>query len=583
METSKDQIKAFEAHLDAAYAARPIHRLDASAALNLSAFLTEAASTRERQRGLANAVNDGIVTFAPHLVSGRPGEEPDVEVLLEDLMFGRDYHLIRDLLYYAYNAPGSLSWSISSRRVEIRFVDRTIPRQFFCTWNEQVLLSVERYQGRDAARDRILALLIGIDEFEPSSALEEAEGLIAQEADHKLEGYFSILDPMSDISLGAYTYAQAHQCYRVLLIKALYHRYYSEANGGGGSVFMDLPGADEAISEETGLSIDTVRHVLRDLVFDMDAVRDRLDASYFSLMREGAVPGRVIMRPHHFSQAEGLVQLLRVVAQRRPNTFLANVSNPLGARFVRRLAGAFEAQGFTALTEVPLTEIDPALPDIDLLVISEEPTLGYVLVVCEVKSPLPPMWGKDQLKVLAPDSVSKAFRQLEAIKGFLGTGRGIGFLRSLLPEDGLEHFDDMVVIVKNLVITSANSGMFFGNEATPIMSFRTVERMLRKSDGDIAHILECIRSHQEGLDLYLETAMQVFQVGDIEVAYEACTGTNIVDFPQGDWRSSGRREKVIADFIAGGHQPFDVLKGRDDFIVAIPADAADADDMAAKR
>lgn len=576
MTASKDEIQAFEAKLDAAYAGRRIHRFDANASLSLSATLTDAAAAREPLSAMASALNDGMVTFAHHLASGRPGAQPDTEALLEDLIFGRDYHLVRDLLYYAYNAPGSLNWAISPRRVEIRFADRTLPRQFFSTWNEYVLDSVERYRGRDAAHAEILALLKGVDEWEPGPALEKAEGLIAAEADHKLAGYFSILDPTSEITLGGYTYAQAYLIYRVMMIKALYHRYHSEANGTVGSVFMESPGAEQAISEETGQDLETVRRVLCDMTFDTVAMRDRLDASYFSLMREGAAPHRIIMRPWHFSQAEGLVQLLRVVARRRPNTFLANVSNPLGARFVRRLAGAFEAQGFRALTDVSLREIDPTLPDIDLLVISEEPTLGYVLLVCEVKSPLPPLWGKDQLRVLAPDSVSKAFRQLEAIGGFLKTPKGIGFVRSLLPEAGLEHFDEMVVVMKHLVITSANSGMFFGSEATPIMSFRTAERMLRRSDGDIAHILTCIGTHQEGLDAHLQTTMQVFEINGVEVAYEACNGTSLVDFPQADWRSSGRREQVITDFITGGHRPFDVLEARNDFIIAIPAGPSDA-------
>jgi len=52
-------------------------------------------------------------------------------------------------------------------------------------------------------------------------------------------------------------------------------------------------------------------------------------------------------------------------------------------------------------------------------VIVEEPTLGFVMLICEVKSPLPPQWAKDQLRALAKDNVSKAFRQTEAISTFL--------------------------------------------------------------------------------------------------------------------------------------------------------------------
>jgi len=558
---TKDQIRAFEARLDAAFARRAIHGFDANETLSLASALADAAALRQPIGGMAAALNDGIITFASHLVSGRAGEEPDIEVVAEDLMFGSHYHMVRDLLYYAYNAPGSLDWSIEERRVEIRFADRTIPRQFFTAWNEYVLNSMNHFAGRDGTVREIIALLKGQDEWTVGPALEAVGPLVAAEADHKLAAYFSILDRGADIDLGGYTYAQAHSIYRAMMIKALYHRYQSEVNEAFGSVFMDAAGLEDALAEETGVARDAVGKILSDIVFDAKAVRGRLDASYFSLFREGAAPHHIIMRPWHFSTAEGLVQLLRVVAQRRPKTFLANVSNILGAQFTRRLATAFEGQGFIAHSDVSLRELDHTLPDIDLLIISEEPTLGFVLLVCEVKSPLPPLWGKDQLRVLAPDSVSKAFRQVEAINAFLKTSKGISFIRSLLPPGGLEHFADMVVLVNQLIITSDNSGMFFGNEETPIMNFRTVERMLRRSDGDVAHILSCIRTYNEGVDRYLATSMQTFDMDGVEVSFEVCTGAKLLEFPKGDWRSSGVREQVIADFIAGGHQPFDALEG----------------------
>jgi hypothetical protein len=190
------------------------------------------------------------------------------------------------------------------------------------------------------------------------------------------------------------------------------------------------------LAEETGIDIHKIDLILHDLVYDVEAAAGRVDASYFSLMREGAPPHRIVIRPCAFSRPEGLVQLLHVVAQRRPTDFLSNISNPLGAQFVRRIKVAFEAQGFTCRSNLSVRAIDPKLPDIDLLVIAEEPTLGFVLLVCEVKSLLPPRWAKDQLRALAPDSVSKAFQQAGAINGFLQQPRGAEFIRSILPKTG---------------------------------------------------------------------------------------------------------------------------------------------------
>jgi hypothetical protein len=303
---------------------------------------------------------------------------------------------------------------------------------------------------------------------------------------------------------------------------------------------------------ETGVDAARVGRVLQDIVYDKSAVAGRIDSSYFSLMREGAPPHRIIMRPYDFSQAEGLVQLLRVVAQRRPKDFLSNVSNVLGAQFVQRIKAAFEAQGFTCRSEMSLRAIDPELPDIDLLVIAEEPTLGF-----------------DQLRALAPDNVSKAFRQAEAIRAFLRKPAGIDFIRSILPKDGLEHFDSFVTVIEQLIITSDNAGMFFGHEETHIINFRTLERLLERSDGDILHIRTCIRTYNEGADKYLKTAMETFELGDVTVSYEGFTPTVLMDFPQNEWRSSPDRQRLIDDFVAGGHHPFDCLAGRE-VMMALP-------------
>jgi hypothetical protein len=55
-----------------------------------------------------------------------------------------------------------------------------------------------------------------------------------------------------------------------------------------------------------------------------------------------------------------------------------------------------------------------------------------------------------------------------------------------------------VVVIKQLIITSDNAGMFFGDEQTPVINFRTLERLLERSDGDILHILTCIGTYNEG-------------------------------------------------------------------------------------
>jgi hypothetical protein len=422
-------------------------------------------------------------------------------------------------------------------------------------------------------------LLKGAPEFELREVHQAIDPLLQECADRKLAAYFSIISPEADIDLGGYSYRDFFAVYRIVMMKALYHRYQTEANGASGCVFMETSELADMLADKTGVEFSKVGRILRDLVYDESAVASRIDASYFSLLREGAPPNRIIMRPHDFSKAEGLVQLLRVVAQRRPKDFLSNVSNVLGAQFVQRVKAAFEAQGFTCRSELSLSMIDPKLPDVDLLVMAEEPTLGFVLLVCEVKSPLPPRWAKDQLRALAPDNVSKAFRQAEAIGIFLRKPEGIDFIRSMLPEGGIEHFDDFVTVIQQLIVTSDNAGMFFDHEQTQIINFRTLERLLERSDGDILHIRTCIRTYNEGADLYTKVVTTTFEIGDLTVAYEGFTPTALMDFPQNAWRSSPDRQKMIDEFVAGGHHPFDCLEGRDVLVAAPPSKRPDPDDI----
>jgi hypothetical protein len=573
---SKAQIQAFEGHIDAELERRAINRYDANAALLLAFNMVETAAAMRPYSASEGMLADGIDSFAPFLVSGRAGGEPDVAFMAEDLIFGFHYHHLRDLLYYSYNTPGAIDWTFGENSLELRFQDRTIPRQFFTVWNEHILLSQRTFDGF-AAPDEIKRLLKNQSEFELGEVHQAIDPLLQEHADRKLAAYFSILDPEANIDLGGYSYRECYKVYRVLMIKALYHRYQADVNGNIGCVHMEVGDLREMLTSETGIPGPTVEAILRDLVYDEEAVRERVDATYFSLMKEGAAPHRIMMRPYGFSKGEGLVGLLRVVAKRRPSAFLSNVSDVLGAQFVQRVKAAFEAQGFPCRAEVSLRRIDPKLPDIDLLVIVEEPTLGFVLLICEVKSPIPPRWAKDQLRALAPDNVSKAFRQTEAIGAFLQTPDGSEFIRSVVPEGGLEHFNSFVTVIQQLIITSDNAGMFFGHEQTPILNFRTLERLLRRSDGDILHIRTCISRYNEGADMYLKTVMVPLEIDGLSISYEGFTPAALVDFPQAEWRGSPDRQKLIDDFVAGGHHPFDCLAGHESVIVARPPGAAGED------
>ncbi|MER8600509.1 hypothetical protein NKH09_21865 [Mesorhizobium sp. M1339] len=569
----KKQLQDFERQLDAALDALPSRRWASTSALRVASELYEIGAFKNGVDG-ADYVDRGYSILASQFAAGTDGyrahiaREADVRQTMDDLAFASHYYMIREYLYYSYNVPGSMSWSFQDGRVEIQFADKSIPRQFFTVHNDQLLGSQHHFRDFNHSEE-IMRLLKDEPEGVVTPNVEAANPLMQAEVDLKLAAYFSLIPPDSQIDLGRYTYEQFFNVYRMLLTKALYHRYLARARDAVGAIYMPEKDLLDGIREELGIEPDTAQRILKDLVYDRDATAQRVDASYFSLMREGEPGGQIVMRPHHFVIAEGLVNMLRVIAQRRPNTFLEQVSNEIGSAFVRRIKAAWEAEHFICHTEVSLREFDATLPDIDLLVISVEPTLGYVTFVCELKCPVPPRWAKDQLKVLNKDSVSKAFRQVEVLRRFIRTEDGIRFLARMLPKEGHPNFEGFVVTLDHLVITSDNAGMFFGAESTKVINFRTLERLLRRSDGDMALIQHVLWTYAEHADDALVTTMVEFQVGSLAVAYEGVTASALLEFPQGSWRSSPERQAMVDAFVADGLHPFDVFEHRPPDLVVV--------------
>lgn len=565
--TLKQKLQAFELQLDAGLAALPSQNWAGSSALRIASELYEVMSFQDGRAGGAEYLDRGYAILSPRFVSGATGyqaditREADIKQLAEDLLFASHYYMIREYLYYSYNVPGSMSWSFDEGRVEIKFADRSIPRQFFTVHNDHVLGSLHHFRDFEHSAE-IMRLLENEPEGVVTANFEAADPLMQIEADLKLAAYFSLIAADSQIDLGGYSYGQFLGVYRMLLIKALYHRYLARVQHAVGAIYMPEEQLLDGISVDLGIPPDIGRRILKDMVCDRDAASDRVDAAYFSLMREGEPDGRIVMRPNHFATAEGLVSMLRVIAQRRPRAFLDQVSNEIGHSFVRRVKAAWEAEGFTCLSEVSLRDFDRTLPDIDLLVISCEPTLGYVIYVCELKCPVPPRWAKDQLKALNKDSVSKAFRQVEVLQRFLSTEAGMNLIARVLPKEGHPHFEGFVVLVDYLIITSDNAGMFFGAETTKVINFRTLERLLRRSDGDMALIQHVLATYPKHADEALTTTMVEFQLGPLTVAYEAVTGSPLLEFPQGHWRSSPDRQEMVDDFVAEGAHPFDIFESR---------------------
>lgn len=550
------QVQDFERQLDEALAARPMVRYGGTDALRLAAKVVETALAMRPTHSLA----DGLHILAPALIGRTPGDEIDIADVLADLQFATHYFHLRDLLYFTYNAPGSMAWTFDQATVAIRFADISIPRQFFMSWNNWFLDSIAAF-AEEQPGQRIRSLLRGTPEFEMTAEAIEAQNLIQQEVDIKFDLYFNLVSDPS-VTAGEYTFADFFKVYEALLMKALYHRYHSEVNSAYGAISMPLADLARDLEDSVeNVSADTASRVVADISYGAEAHRARLNPVYFSLYH---LPdqGEIIMLPHDFATWEGFVSFLRLIALRDPELFLGNFSNQIGNALVSRVAKSFGDAGFHVRTNVALRGYDVELPDIDVLVISEERTLGYVIFVCEVKGPVPPGWAKDQLRVLEPDSIAKAFGQLERIYSFLHSDAGAQFLREQLPPEGLPDFDEMAVLVHGLVATSHNTGAFFDDRETTIIDFRTLERLLSRCDGDILYVLQALKGIPEWADNSFDRAMDNVQVGDIAVSYEGITFKHLMDFEQNAYRSAGAPDELVSGMLDLRARPLDIFRER---------------------
>lgn len=542
-------LEAFEKELDGRLERCAVFRMDPTEALSLLVNLSDVVANQDP---LVDLVDKAINVFAPYLVSDAKAPLAELDALAADLSFAADYYMLREYLYYAWNVPEAFDWTFTDERVEIRFRDKSIPRQFFTSSNESSLGSKHHFSDK-SVHDALAAKIPHLKEWGEAQD-DEVIQLLEAEAKHKLSAYFTIIAPDTTIDLGGFTYAEFFAFYEMLVAKALWHRHHAEVSGARGAVWMDEAELVAAAHDRLGIESVKLRRMLKDLVYDVAAVKKRVSSSYFSLLRDGR-SGRIALRPVHFCLHEGIVGFLRVMALRRSNHFLAHVSGPLGDGLGDRMEAAFVAQGFRCLREVDLAPFDPLLPDIDLLVISEEPTLGYVVLVCELKSPVPSQWAKDHLRALNEDGVSKAFRQCERISQFLTTDRGLELIRQWIPDEGLPNFDHFVVVLEPLIITSHSGGMLFEHESTPVFSFHTIERMLRASDGDMAYIQHMLRTYNRFVDANQRTKWVETTLLTRTVAFEVVDPDVMIDFPHNRWCSSGDRDEHIRQFIASGAQP----------------------------
>jgi hypothetical protein len=311
------------------------------------------------------------------------------------------------------------------------------------------------------------------------------------------------------------------------------------------------------IAANTGLEARVVADVLADLSYSK--ANCGLPPMYFNIIDHQDLPDYVMI-PDELIGSDGPAQFLRIQAAKSPDTFLRNVSTELGRNFTNLVATSFRDAGFLVKANVSLRYLSATLPDIDILAVSREATLGYYIFACEVKATLPGVWAKDFLRTLQPSSLPKAFNQVDAVLAALKSDQGTDFLMSQILSLDKSPMAEGLIVVRGLIVTPQSTGMFFDYEPDhmKVIDYRTLSHVLRKSDGDVVYILhrfaELTRVFQPNI------AEVSVDIGPWAVTYDGVQGGDIVEFPQNLWKSTGLDVQVAEEFYRGGGSPFDVLR-----------------------
>ncbi len=546
---SIEQLKSFEQAIDKEMASREIFKMPAPSVLRDAFGAISMADSRPEMNGLAGMLRRGLDVALPLLIKSTTStRESDTEAVFEDLEFLSHYYLIREYLYYSYNSPGSFSWKFEKNRISIEFADPSIPRQFSQGWNAAILDSIEMHrQGVNSPE--IEELLRGKEEFGNGEHIVEAFASALAEAKVRARLKFDLLDAASaDISLKGYGYESFRRVYEYLLAKALYHRYYARANSTWASFQFPKDQIVEELVVGTGLADSEIRSILGDLTYSPNK---KLQPMYYNIVDHPVLP-ELLMTAESIIGDDIPAHLLRVQATRDPNWFLSRVSNTLGDQFVDRLASMFEEAGFLVQRNVQLTSIDSKAPDIDLLVISREETLGYFVFAIEAKATLPAYWAKDYLRALNKGGLSKAFDQVTSVLEALGSEAGSNLLAERVLSLDPTPLSDGHIVLKTLIVTSQNSGMFFEKESSgcAIIDYRTLGQMIKASDGDVVYINRMLKSIREAP--LPEIAKMSVDVEGVSVTYDVVAGSVPVFFPSHEWKSTGLDVQVARDFFDNG-------------------------------
>ena len=470
--------------------------------------------------------------------------------MVEIFDFAVHYYIIRDYVYITFIKPDIVEWSRTGNIISIRIKDNSIFRQYCCELQEFLLNSSHDWNGV-IKLDEMWSMLKGRDRSGNSDpVLEKAMDSVANEADYKIQHLFSGVPNDYAAPLRASSYKEFIKIYREILQIALFERHWSEANNAAGHLTYHIDDLSNALSSATSIPVATCRAVVIDIAAASHGTFNFIKGE-----------NTLLLFPFCFSLTDGVNAALKQLAQKSPKAFSDNYANVIGDTLVTEVASYFSSyKNFRVVKEIDLAKYNPLLPDIDLLAISYEPSLGFHFFACEMKNNLPASSAKEYLKSIEGSKyILKALSQISLIQTFLNTEPGQRLLWEKASAE-FKHLDwkklfpqGMLLKVDHLVVTSQSFGMFLPGEKVSIIAKNMFRHIIANSDGDVNYIQYALRELNSSIDACYRIGKNHVSLPDLSVKYDVCNLTSVIRMPKNEFLSIGRLEALEQESLDSGY------------------------------
>jgi len=495
-----------------------------------------------------------------------------VNELIRAFKFAAAYYELRDLIYLSFNDASSVSWSQDGSSIQVDLRNNDFDEQLVLEHNMFKLRSRAMGASSRISNEEMMDLMRSVerwDQTDPRFAtlIEHIE----LETAHKLTVFFSYVPRDSEASMGGYTFRQFYAVYESMLLYSLYERKYAAARGLGCVITLMEDEAVPEFSNLAGVPRAVCNSVLRDI-----AASSRGTFNYIDHAR------KYLLLPFSFSLKDGVAAALKSYAARDSDGFSAGFARDMGDALVTEVAQMFTRYcNFTVETDLLLQQFDSSLPDIDVFAVSYEPSLGFHVFACEVKNILPATWAKEYLRATGKSgAVTKALKQVDKLKAFLASEQGRDLLvRKIEAGFPTLPFDEIFptgycITADFLVVTSQNTGLFFPERSTAIVSVASLNQIVERCDGDVNFILAHLWGMRRLIASSYSKSWDSIEVGGTTIRYSARRFESTFQIDEHAYLTNGDFERRESEALEAGYRFIDTLgidrlEGHQNFLLTI--------------